>query len=61
MAIVAEGVGVPAVAIADPGGLKQVFWNLVRNARDAAPRGAIVRVSVAISGASPPVAMQRIG
>jgi signal transduction histidine kinase len=46
VAIVAEGTEIPAVAIADPGGLKQVFWNLVRNARDAAPRGSIVRVSV---------------
>ncbi len=46
LAIAVDGAATPAVAIADHEGLKQVFWSLVRNARDAAPRGSIVHVLV---------------
>jgi signal transduction histidine kinase len=44
--LVLEGASRPAPAIADPEGLKLIFWHLVRNARDAAPRGSLVRVSI---------------
>jgi signal transduction histidine kinase len=46
LSIALEGAGPPATAVVDPGGLKQIFWSLVRNARDAAPRGTIVRVAI---------------
>lgn len=46
LALVADGLDCPATAVADPAGLKQIFWSLVRNARDAAPRGTIVRVGL---------------
>jgi signal transduction histidine kinase len=41
-----EGLASPAPAVVDPFGLKQVLWSLVRNARDAAPRGSSVRIAV---------------
>ncbi len=46
VALVAEGLAPPATAVADPDGLKQIVWSLARNARDAAPRGSIVRLSL---------------
>jgi signal transduction histidine kinase len=47
LALVLEGAELPAAAIAEPVGLKVVVWSLVRNARDAAPRGSVVRVTLA--------------
>lgn len=41
-----EGAVSPASAVVDPSGLKRIFWSLVRNARDAAPHGSLVRVSL---------------
>lgn len=45
--LVLEGASAPACAVIDAAGLKRIFWSLVRNARDAAPAGSLVHVSLA--------------
>jgi len=48
--LVLEGTAAPASAVVDSSGLKQIVWSLVRNARDAAPRGSAVRLSLTRDG-----------
>ena len=44
--LISEPYGEPALAFADPGQLRQVLWNLARNAIKAMPEGGTFKISI---------------